>query len=176
MSNLINLPTCFKKGCNESLIDLILTNSDMHVHSGALDNGISDRHRLVFTVLEGIIDKPKPPMITYRSYKKFNEDHFLFDVQKISSEHMINQSTNLPQFINNYRNACDKHAPLQKKVLKKKQIPHFNSKLRKATYKKSMFFHKWTKYRSKANFKRYHLQRHYTTNLTRHSIPPYFKN
>jgi hypothetical protein len=175
LNNLIIDPTCFKKGCNESLIDLILVNSaERHIHSGALDNGISDMHRFIFTVLDRVIDIPKPPMITYRSYKKYDEDHFLFDLQQMSSEHMKNQSASLSQFVNEYRQICDRHAPLKTKVLKKKQVPQMNATLRKAIYKKSMLLHKWTKYKSDINFEAYRKQRNYTTKLIRESIGPYF--
>ena len=175
--NLITTPTCFKKGCKESLIDLILCNQkEKHVYSGVIANGVSDMHGLIYTVLDYTLEEPKPPMITYRSYKSFNQDHFLYDVQQLSDKHVISSFYDINDYITSYKSICDKHAPIKHKFLKKKQSPHINTKYRKAIARKGMLLHKWRKNKTPQNWNNYRVQRNMTSQIGRHSISNYFKS
>ena len=77
LKSVINKPTCFKNPDKPSCIDLILTNcSRSFQNSCAIETGLSDFHKLVVTVLKTAYKKSKPKIITYRSYKSFNNYGF----------------------------------------------------------------------------------------------------
>ena len=80
MSNVIKTKTCFKieKG---TCIDLILTNSKNSIkNSGTVETGLSDFHRLVYTMLKTKYTKLSPKIIKYREYKNLNEEQFLYQL------------------------------------------------------------------------------------------------
>ena len=68
----------------------------------------------------------------------------------------------------------NEHAPFKEKTVKTKQTPFMNSKLRKAVFKKSMFFNKCKTWRTPANWEAYRMQRNLCTKLKRQSIRHYF--
>ena len=70
LKSLIKEPTCFKSVDNPSCIDLILTNHPKcFQNSGVYETGISDFHKLTFTVLKTYFQKAKPRIMKYRDYK-----------------------------------------------------------------------------------------------------------
>ena len=70
LKNLIKEPTCFKSLKNPTCIDLILTNRPKcFQNSNVFETGLSDFHKLTFTVLKGYFQKQKPKIIKYRNYK-----------------------------------------------------------------------------------------------------------
>ena len=53
LQNLIKEPTCFKNPDNPSCIDVILTNKKVNFkNSSVIETGLSDHHKMVFTVLQ----------------------------------------------------------------------------------------------------------------------------
>ena len=67
LKSFIKEPTCFKSVDNPSCIDLILTNHPKcFQNSGVYETGISDFHKLTFTVLKTYFQKVKPRIIKYR--------------------------------------------------------------------------------------------------------------
>ena len=74
---MIYKPTCFENPDKPSCIDLILTNClRSFQNSCAIEPGLSDFHKLVVTVMKTTYKKSQPKIITYRSYKYFNNDSF----------------------------------------------------------------------------------------------------
>ena len=77
LKRLIKEPTCFKSVDNLSCIDLILANHPKcFQNSGVYETGISDFHKLTFTVLKTYFQKAKPRIIKYRDYKHFDNNDF----------------------------------------------------------------------------------------------------
>ena len=77
LTNLIKTKTCITWG-HESLLDIILTNKPNHfMHSSTLELGISDFHKMSVTILKSQVARMKPKIISFRSYKKFNEEKIL---------------------------------------------------------------------------------------------------
>ena len=63
-------PTCFKNVNNPSIVDLILTTRNKgFYHTDVLETGLSDFHKLVFTILKSSYIKLKRKDITYRCFK-----------------------------------------------------------------------------------------------------------
>ena len=75
LKSLIKEPTCFKSVDNLSCIDLVLTNHPKCFQNpGVYETGISDFHKLTFTVLKTYFQKAKPRIIKYRDYKHFDNN------------------------------------------------------------------------------------------------------
>ena len=70
---MINSPTCFKNPEKPSCIYFILAICPRNFqNSCAIETGLSDFHKLVVTVMKATYKKSQPNVITYRSYKYFN--------------------------------------------------------------------------------------------------------
>ena len=83
LQNLIKDPTCFKNPDNPSCIDVILTNKKVNFqNSSVIETGLSDHHKMVFTVLKTDFKKVDPISVNYRSYKNFEEVLFNNDLIK----------------------------------------------------------------------------------------------
>ena len=85
--NIVKDKTCFKSTENPSCIDHFLTNSQNSFQSTfTVSTGFSDFHKMVLTVLKVKIEKQTSQKMTYRDYKKFDENNFNKDLAiKISN-------------------------------------------------------------------------------------------
>ena len=71
LKNLIKEPKCSKSLENPTCIDIILTNRPKCFQkSNVFETGLSDFHKLTFTVIKAYFQKQQPKIIKYRSYKK----------------------------------------------------------------------------------------------------------
>ena len=64
LSQLITNPTCFKKGCTPSLVDVILTNQRFNFQQVLVYN-------LISVTMKGKVQSQQQKNISYRSYKNF---------------------------------------------------------------------------------------------------------
>ena len=105
LKSLIKEPTCFKSVDNPSCIDLILTNHPKcFQNSGVYETGISDFHKLTFTVLKTYFQKAKPRIIKYRDYKHFDNNDFRDElIRELSSNNIqsddLARSSNISKMI-----------------------------------------------------------------------------
>ena len=77
LKNLVKEPTCYKNPNNPSCIDLFLTNCARSFHNTCVfETGLSDFHKLVVTLLRSKFESLPPKIISYRTYKQFNEGKF----------------------------------------------------------------------------------------------------
>ena len=77
LSNLIKGNTCFMNK-HKSSIDIILTNKPKSFqHTVTFETGLSHYHHMISTGLKTHLIRLKPKVITYRCYKKFNQNDFL---------------------------------------------------------------------------------------------------
>ena len=80
LTNLVKKPTCFKLQ-DRTLIDLMLANrSKRFLKSQNFEIGLSDSHKLVVSILRVSFEKLPRKIMTYRDQKRFNQDHFLRDL------------------------------------------------------------------------------------------------
>ena len=80
---MIKTDTCFTKSY-KSLIDLFLTKKPLSFQkTHVTKTGLSDYRKLISTFLKSHFTILRPKVITYRSYKKFDENLFLNDLQKL---------------------------------------------------------------------------------------------
>ena len=68
LKNLITEPTCYKNAENPTLIDVILTNRFRSFReSRTIATGLSDYHKMIYTILKFDIYKKDPLLLNYRS-------------------------------------------------------------------------------------------------------------
>ena len=177
LTNIIKQATCYKSVSNPSSIDVIISNRPKTIARHLNTNiGISDFHN--FTCAATKIQAPAiaKNKISYRSFKHFNEDIFLCDVNSIPFE-MSNSSSvdeKLSTYISHLNVIIDKHAPLKTRYIKNNQVPYMNDKLRKAINVKGMMYRKYLKNSNEQTLEAYRHQRNLVTRLKKQSIKQYF--
>ena len=138
LTNLIKTETCFTKS-NESLIDLFLTNKLLSFQKTRVtETGLSDYHNLISTFFKSHFIRLRPRVITYRNYKKVDENVFLNDLQKLEIKlDEQNSESSYSLSSNKFLEVLKKHAPLKKKVLKGNHSPFVSKEFQKAIYTRS---------------------------------------
>ena len=179
LRNVVKEPTCFKSKTNPTLIDVILTNTPERLASHLnVSIGVSDFHNIVCASTKMHAPSTAPPrVVNYRTYKHFNEDDFTQDIAKAPFQvgEIFDDIDDKMWFYNNLLiNVIETHAPMKRKLLKCKQVPYMNGKLRKAINVKAMLRRKFDKYRTDTAWFKYKAQRNLATNLKRASIRQYF--
>ena len=138
LSQLVKGPTCFKKGCNPSLVDVIITNKkNMCFKTTNSPTGVSDCHNIISTVVKGNLPAQKRREVTYRSYKTFDIDQFTNDLQKIKiSENCTEKdlSSIYDKYEKDFKNILDKHAPIKSRCQRRKPLPCMNKELLEGPY------------------------------------------
>ena len=83
LKNLVKQNTCFKNPDKPTcIVDLILTNCSCSFHNtDTFETGLSDFHKLTFTVLKQHFPKQKPRVVIHRQYKNFRNDYFRIDLE-----------------------------------------------------------------------------------------------
>ena len=105
LKNSIKTETCFTKP-HKFLIDLFLTNKPL-----------SFQKMHVSTFFKSHFARLRPKAITYRNYKKFDENVFLNDLQKLQIKlDEENSKSSYSLISNKFRELVNKHIPLKKKV------------------------------------------------------------
>ena len=137
--NLITDATCFKKGCTPTLNDVILTNASKKcMKSLNFPTGISDCHNFISTVINSSIAKDAMSKFEYRSFRGFNQEQFLSDLQGIEfsfardAEGDANAAYEL--FESQISQMVNKHAPIKQAYQRGKKLPCMNSALKKAFF------------------------------------------
>ena len=126
LKNLVKEPTCYKNPNNPSCIDLFLT-----VLIYFFETGLSDFHKLVVTLLRSKVESLPPKIISYRTYKQFNEGKFkdLF-LSYLNELEMSDLSVDV--FKMTFLNALNSFAPVKKKYLRANHSKFVNKDLSKA--------------------------------------------
>jgi hypothetical protein len=177
LKNIIKGPTCFKSVKNPTLLDVIITNKPKSI-SGHLNFniGMSDCHNYICAATKYNLSEVPKDIITYRSYKKFNEENFLSDITKMSLESSSGAdiNTKTSNIIEKLKMIIDRHAPLKTKYLRGKRAPYMNDVLRKAINVKAMFYRKYIKNPNEYTWDSYRKQRNKVTHLKRISVKNFF--
>ena len=113
-TNLIRKFTCYKNLEVPNSIDHILRNHARYFQrSGISEAGLSDFHKLTFTILKMFYAKQKPRIIKYRDYKNFNKTTFRMDLLKeLSLSNLQYGDFDRFKFIVN--KLLESHAPMKK--------------------------------------------------------------
>ena len=164
-------PTCFKSKQGRC-IDLFLTNKNRSFKfTNAFETGMSDHHLMIYTMFRTTFDKNEPINIRYRSYKNFNSNTFVADLQN-----SISNITNYNGLEISIVNALNKHAPVKNKVLRSNTKPFINQTLRKAISNRSRLKNIANKTGLESDISKFKKQRNYVTSLNRKTQKSYFRN
>ena len=145
LKSLIKVSTCYKNSSNPTCIDLILLNHPKSFqNSNVYETGLSDFHKLTFTVLKIFYDKQKPKIVNYRDYKSFDNTQFKNDLLKGLSFKKVSEE-NFEKMKDVSSKILNKHAPLKKKYVRSNQGNFMNKDLRKAIMTRSRFLNKFRK-------------------------------
>ena len=176
LSDPVDGPTCFK-GDKPSSIDVLLSTEPKRFKTPLNSTcSLSNFHNL--TCVATKLHKPHiaPKTMYYRSYRNFDDDIFLNDVQNIPfwvSDIFEDEDDRLWSFGKMFSDMIDKNAPIKKKTLKKPSLPYMNSSLRRAIHKKNMLHNSYRK--GKVPWKTYRKQRNLTTAINKQSKATYFR-
>ena len=115
----------FQKDCVPTLNDVILTNvSNKCMKSLNFCTGISDCHNFISTVINSNIARDKMTKFEDRSFKDFNQDQFLFDLQGIDFSYAQaadgDANATYELFESQISQVVDNHAPLKQAYQRRK--------------------------------------------------------
>ena len=127
-----------------------------------IETGLSDFHKMSLTVMKVFYKKKKPNIITYRSYKHFDNEAFLTDIQNhLSEEYDQNPDLTFSTFKRSIYNILELHAALKKRYVRANQGSFINKKISKEIMKRSCLRNKFLNSKSDIDRKAYNKQRNY---------------
>ena len=168
LGNLIKEKTCFKSVENPSCVDLFLTNCVSFQNTKVISIGISDCHKMIFTVLKTTFKKAKPKEISYRSYKMFDNDTFQRELNQ-----KIGERTNYTKLECGFSPVFNKHAPLKKREY---EVPYMTRNLRKAIANRSRLENQYYKYKTTERLRAYKKQKKVCSRLYKKERKRYYNN
>ena len=173
LTNLIKEPTFYKRPTST---DLILINYvRCFQHSGIHETGLSDFHKLTFTVLKVFYAKQKPRIIKYRGHKNFKNITFRMDLLKeLSLSKLKKGDFDKFKFIVN--NLLESHAPMKEKYIRRNQAPFMNKSVRKAIKVRTQLLNKFRKENSFINELACKRQRNFCTRLIKKIERNFYNN
>ena len=95
---------------------------------------------MVYTMLKSTYTKLEPKILRKRSYKDFNKESFLRDLQ-----HGLNNIGNFAEFNDAFKAILDYHATIRQSKLRGNTKPRINKNLRKEIMKRSRLTNKANK-------------------------------
>ena len=117
--------------------------------STTFETGLSDRHKLIITILRKTISKRNSKKMFYRDYKRFDQKKFETELKlKLNSETNLSYSNFQAVFLE----ILNKIAPVKVKVLRFNNNVFMTKSLRKAMMLSSRLKNKFNKQRSDENW------------------------
>ena len=169
LKNVIVGPTCFKSMQSPTAVDVILTNYCNRINSHLNINiGVSDFHSIIVASSKTTVKKYEKREICYRSYKSFNQEQFINDLQEAPFHvSTIFDDVNDQLWFHNslLDDIIERHAPRKKRVIKTKQLACMNGQLRKMINVKGMLRRKYDKCKSNSSWLLYKTARNKVTTL-----------
>ena len=86
-------------------------------YSKQIETGLSDFHKMIFTVMKTSYRKIKPRVINYRDYKSFSNEGFRESLlENLKGKLLGNSDQSFSNFVNTCNTVLDKQLPKKKKV------------------------------------------------------------
>ena len=176
LTNLVKHKTCFKN-TDGTLLDVILTNKpNSFQRTEVTETGLSDCHKLVSTFFRSTFVKIPPKIIKYRSYKTYDKQNFLHELdQRLIQRDIYETNDSYSKLTEIMSEVLDKHAPLKTKTIRGNQAPFMNKNLSKAMMNKSRIRNKYLSWPSRENFLAYKKIKNKCNNLLKKSKKKYFQ-
>ena len=114
---------------------------------------------MVYTRLKSTYTKLEPNILRKRSYKDFNKEYFLPDIQ-----HGLNNIDNFSGFNDAFKVILDHHLTIKQSKLRGNTKPHINKTLRKEIMKRSRLKNKANKSGKEEDKRLYNIQRNKVSN------------
>lgn len=126
----------------KTLIDHHITNDERKLlRSGVLDICISD-HNMIYAIRKNSIPRGPPKIIEIRSYKRFNNQAFITDLEKQKWEDLsFIRDPNIywRKWLELFMEILDKHAPLHHKKIRNKSAPWLTQDIKRAMLQRNHF-------------------------------------
>ena len=173
LESLLNSPTCYKSK-NPTYTGLILTKKkNDFMKSATFETGLSDRHKLITTILRKTISKGNSKKNFYRDYKIFDRKKFKTELE-LKSNFQTNLSYSTFQAV--FLELFNKIAPVKVKVLRFNNNAFVNISLRKAIMLRPRLKNDFNKQRSDENRNNCKMQRNFCVDLLRQTKEKYFSD
>ena len=135
LHNIIKGPACSMTQ-RDTLLDLCLvTQPERFKKSLNLECWLSDCHNLICVTTKLTVPKASQNVIRYRSFKKFVDQYYIYDLHMLSEYMEVlycdDLSVAMQTFSETLSKVIDHHAPLKVKRVHGKQVPYMNSEWRK---------------------------------------------
>ena len=142
-----------------------------------VETGLSDFNKMTLTVTKVFYKKQKTNIVTYRIYKHFSNEAFMFDV-KNSIIQMTSERSDLEfdRFITALDKAIQRHVPIKKRFLRANEAPFINKKINKEIMKRSRLGNRFLNAKGDIDRKAYNKQRNLCVNLIRGKKKNFFSN
>ena len=117
LTNLVKDKTCFKNK-NGTLLHVILTNRASCFQKTVINKtGLSYCHKLVTTIFRSTFVKLPPKTIRYKSYKTFNKQNFVYELNtKLFTDGIYKTDDSYSKLTEIFSEVLQKHAPTKSKL------------------------------------------------------------
>ena len=177
LNSLIKQPTCFKNPENPCCIDLILTNKPRSfLSTRVIETGLSDFHRMAVSVLKTHFRKLLPKVVTYRDFKKFENERFMDSLKLTLNSQDVDYTENPQLFFELCRDELELHVPRKKKYFRGNNKPFMTKALSKSIMERMRLRNNFLKNPIVANKLAYTKQRNFCVSLLRKVKREYFAN
>ena len=166
------------KGDSPSLLDVILTNRPRcFQYTGTILDGVSDFHATVVTTLKLQMIIPTTKILRNRSYKHFNKQIFIEDLERNNMQTCTNLKKKAWElFCDGFTDTLDEHAPIKERRVRSNQAPYLNKNLKQVIWKRKRLYKKFLRNRTDTNWEIYRVQRNMCVEIRRKSLRSYFKS
>ena len=170
--------TYFRNVLKPSCIDLMIRNRPKSFQNFVtVKTGLSDFHIMTLTVVNTFYKKQKTNIATYRNYKRFFNEAFMFDVKNsIIQMTPYDNDLDFDQFKTALDEAIKRHAPIQKRYVRENEVPFINQKINKEITKICRLRNKFLNAKSDIDRKAYNKQRNLCVSLIRSEKKNFFSN
>ena len=122
LKNFVKQNTCFKNSDIPTRVDLMQTNCPHSFqNTDTFKTGLSDFHKLTFTVLRQHFPRQKPGFVIHQQYKNFSNDYFRIELENALLKYDFN-NIDYDNFIETFLTVLDNDAPIKKKYLRANHV------------------------------------------------------
>lgn len=122
-------------------------------NTSVIFTGLSDCHGLILSCLRAHFNRLPHKQITYRSYKNFNKNEFIRDLDHEIFGGTFYQHKEPPkEFSEVFMLTLDKHTPLKQRKMRGNQAPFMTKTLSKAIMDRSGIRNRYLRWPSRENF------------------------
>ena len=112
---------------------MLANKQERFLKAKTVETGLSDFHKMVISVFKTSFKKQKPKIVTYRDYKRFDNEKFR---ESLMSYFSTGKNILYDAFENLFLHTLDKMAPIKQKG---NQSPFKNKDIRKAVLTRTRF-------------------------------------